>query len=188
MWAVPAVMAASSVAAQLTGSAGQALLRFDRAGIAGGEAWRLLSGHLVHLGWPHLVMNIAGLGLVWLLFGACYRAAQWLLVLLISAAGVNAGLWFVDDGLMWYVGLSGVLHGVLVAGLVPGLRSRSAEAVLLGVALVAKLAYEQVVGPLPGSEQTAGGAVVVTAHVYGAIGGAAAAALLWRRVDTDTPI
>ena len=41
---------------------------------------------------------------------------------------------------------------------------------ILGV-LIAKLAWEQISGPLPGSAATAGVAVIVDAHLYGAAGG-----------------
>ena len=43
---------------------------------------------------------------------------------------------------------------------------------ILGAALIAKLVYEALVGPLPGSAESSGGAVIVAAHVYGAIAGA----------------
>ena len=42
-------------------------------------------------------------------------------------------------------------------------------ALLLGVG--GKLVWEQLVGPLPFSESTSGGPVLVDAHLYGTIGG-----------------
>jgi hypothetical protein len=48
------------------------------------------------------------------------------------------------------------------------------------VVVVGKVAYEQIAGPLPGSEATSGGAVIVDAHLYGIIGGTAVAAALIR--------
>jgi len=41
--------------------------------------------------------------------------------------------------------------------------------------LLAKLAYEQLYGALPGSAATAGGPVIVDAHLYGSIAGIIAA-------------
>ena len=87
---------------------------------------------------------------------------------------IDAGLWLCDSTVQWYVGSSGVLHGLMAAGAFAHLRRREPDGwVLLGL-LVAKLVWEQRVGPLP----LAGGVVVVDAHLYGVIGGAAVAAFL----------
>jgi hypothetical protein len=76
------------------------------------------------------------------------------------------------------VGLSGVLHGLLVAGLLHGLMTpRRRESAVVLALVFAKLAYEQLAGPLPGSAATAGGAVIVDAHLYGAIAGLAGACI-----------
>ncbi|MEE8280791.1 MAG: hypothetical protein V3R50_00295, partial [Gammaproteobacteria bacterium] len=32
----------------------QQILRYDRAAISDGELWRIITGHLAHLGWSHL--------------------------------------------------------------------------------------------------------------------------------------
>ncbi len=73
------------------------------------------------------------------------------------------------------MGLSGVLHGMLAAGAIGLWQERRPEAAALAILLAAKLTYEALVGPVPGSEATAGGAVVTEAHLYGAIGGLLAA-------------
>ena len=39
------------------------------------------------------------------------------------------------------------------------------------LAVVGKIVWEQVVGPMPFSESTSGGPVLVDAHLYGAVGG-----------------
>ena len=78
----------------------------------------------------------------------------------------------------WYVGLSGVLHGLLVAGLIGSIRQRRAESLVLGAVIAAKLGWEMLVGPMPGSAEAAGGAVIVEAHLYGAAGGLIGGALL----------
>ena len=45
--------------------------------------------------------------------------------------------------------------------------------------LVAKLAWEQTLGPLPMTARTAGGPVIVNAHLYGSLGGVLACGLIW---------
>ncbi len=184
-WQVPFVIALACVVAAAWGDAARELLRYDRLAIAGGDYWRLLSAHFVHLGVPHLALNLAGLFLVWLLVGRLYNTRQWILVATISILAMDAGFWFLDGGLRWYVGLSGLLHGLLLAGAIRGLRSLPGESVVICAMVFAKLVYEQVAGPLPGSESAAGGAVVVNAHLYGAVGGALSACVLWRRIPTE---
>jgi rhomboid family GlyGly-CTERM serine protease len=179
-WLVPAVLALAALGLLLAGDAGREALRFDRSGIAAGEFWRLLSGHLVHLGSSHTLLNLAGLVLVWFLVGRAFGWTQWLWIIAGSMAAIDLGLWFGAPSLQWYVGLSGLLHGMLAAGIVAGLAARSGEAAILAVVVAGKLAWEQFAGPLPGSEATSGGAVIVDAHLYGVIGGALVAAVLIR--------
>jgi len=156
------------------------LMRYDRGAIAAGELWRLVTGHLVHLGPMHLALNAAGLVLVAALVGNRLGVGAWGVVFLTTALTISGGLWLAAPRLTWYVGLSGVLHGLLVAGAVRAaqdVRERwFALAVLLVVAL--KLAWEQAVGSMPATAALAGGRVVVDAHLYGALGGLAAMGLL----------
>jgi rhomboid family GlyGly-CTERM serine protease len=164
----------------LSGDSGREWLRFDRGGIAAGEVWRLLTGHFVHLGVSHTLLNLAGLVLVWILVGRTFTRPQWVYVMAGSVAAIDLGLWFGATQLEWYVGLSGLLHGMLAAGIAGGLADRSYEALVLAIVVAGKLAWEQLVGPLPGSEASSGGAVIVDAHLYGVIGGAAVAAAIIR--------
>ncbi|HEX2138289.1 MAG TPA: rhombosortase [Woeseiaceae bacterium] len=170
-WQVPLVIGTASVLAAALGGAGRLWLRWDREGLAAGEFWRLATGHFVHLNPGHLVLNFAGLALVWVLVGGRYGTFGWCAVIAFSIAVMDAGFWFLDPGLSWYVGLSGLLHGLLMAGTVDRLRDAPLESAVLGLLVIGKLAWEQYAGPLPGSEISAGGPVVVNAHLYGAIAG-----------------
>ncbi len=179
-WLVPAILALAALGLLLTGDSGRVALRFERTGIAAGQAWRLLTGHLVHLGFSHALLNVAGLVLVWFLVGRAFNWKQWLWVMAGSVAAIDLGLWFGTPMLEWYVGLSGLLHGMLAAGIATGLAARSGESAILAAVVAGKLAWEQFMGPLPGSEASSGGAVIVDAHLYGVIGGVLVAAVLIR--------
>lgn len=146
------------------------MLRYQRDAVLAGEWWRLITAHVVHLGWSHLVLNLLGLALMWALFAADYTLRQWLIILAGSIIAMDAGFLLLNPNLEWYVGLSGALHGVMAAGTVAHLRRREPDAWILAVFLVAKLVYEQVAGVMPYTAHTAGGPVVVDAHLYGAIG------------------
>jgi rhomboid family GlyGly-CTERM serine protease len=171
-WALGAALALL-FALQLGGPTTLAALRYDRHALQAGQWWRLASAHLVHLDLRHTVLNGLGLILMWALFVRDYRGRQWFLILVTSAAFIDAGLWFRDSGVEWYVGASGVLHGVMAAGVLALLRRREWSGVLLGVFLVGKLIYEQTTGALPFAGPSV--PVVVDAHLYGAIGAAVAA-------------
>ena len=187
-WLLPGILLATAIVLSLVGESALEWFRFDRDGIGSGEIWRLVTGHLVHLGWPHFALNAAGLLLVWYLVGDVYDWRGWLLVATLAIVTMDIGLWVLKPGLTWYVGLSGLLHGMLAAGLVAKLRHPDRETLALAVLLLGKLVWEQVSGPLPGSESTAGGNVIVDSHLFGAVGGVLAAILLRIRVRSAASI
>jgi len=157
------------------GESGQALLRYERSGLASGQWWRLLSAHLVHLDLRHALLNVVGLALVWALFARDYSPKAWLAIVLGAIAAIDAGLWLGDSTVQWYVGSSGALHGALAAGVIARVRKGERDGWLLAGLLAAKLLYEQAVGALPFSGSDP---VIVDAHLYGVAGGAAVAAFL----------
>src|ERR1700751_3175930 len=159
----------------LTGEPGRALLRYDRSALAAGQWWRLLSAHLVHLDIRHALLNLAGLALVWVLFARDYSPKAWLAIVLGAIAAIDAGLWLCDSTVSWYVGSSGVLHGVMAAGVLAHVRRGERDGWALLALLLAKLAYEHWLGGPPFAGQRPGGG---GAHLYGAAGGALPAAFL----------
>jgi rhomboid family GlyGly-CTERM serine protease len=151
--------------------------RYERAAIESGEYWRLVSGHLVHLGLGHLWPNVAALAIVALLFEDVFGNADWWRVSAASAAAIDLGLYLFDPTVLWYVGLSGVLHGVVAAGALALVSRRQALGAVLALGLGAKLTFEQIVGPVPFTAESVGGPVVVAAHLYGTVGGLLAEAV-----------
>ncbi len=179
-WALLAVCAALLLPV-LAGEPGRAALRYDRAALAAGQLWRLLSAHFVHLDFDHAALNSLGLVLMWALFARDYRPGQWLAIVLGSIAAIDAGLWLRDSTVAWYVGSSGVLHGVMAAGTVAHLRRRDLDGWILAAFIVAKLVYEQGAGALPFTDSHSG--VVVDAHLFGVLGGGLIAACLSSRPE-----
>lgn len=150
--------------------------RYERSGLEHGEAWRLVTGHLVHLGWGHLWPNLLALGLIGWLFEDLLKPLEWLAVSLVAAFAIDAGLYALEPAVQWYVGLSGVLHGYVACGAWLMLRQRKPFGAVLAIGLAAKLAFEHWWGPVPMTEASAGGPVIVAAHLYGSVGGLAAGA------------
>ena len=150
-------------------------LRYERAGLLQGEWWRWLTGHFVHLDLQHALLNATGLVLLWALFARELTFRRWLLVACVSLLGIDLGFWLLQPTLQWYVGASGLLHGLMAAGAIAMLRRGDRLGWAVVIPFVAKICWEQLHGPLPFET---GAVVVVSAHLYGAAGGALIALLL----------
>ena len=153
--------------------------QFDRTLIDQGQYWLLLTGHLVHLNWTHWALNMAGLAIVAVFFSLYGSILDWLFVLLFSAFVIGLGLYWFHPELGWYVGLSGVLHGLFIYGAIREMRFYPVSGYILLLLLTGKLFWEYMNGALPGSEQMTGGRVLVEAHLYGAVAGLVAVFLTW---------
>jgi len=162
---------------EIDGAAARDALSYQRAALAEGQWWRLLTAHFVHLDLEHAALNAMGLVLMWALFARDYPPLRWLAIYLGTALTVSAGLWWFSPEVAWYVGASGALHGVMTAGTLAHLRRGDLDGWILAIFIVVKLGYEQYAGALPfaGSPDT-----VVDAHLYGAIGGVVLALLRGR--------
>jgi rhomboid family GlyGly-CTERM serine protease len=174
-YAVLAALAGALLLPCLGGQGALEWLGYERGALERGQLWRLVTAHLVHLDVWHALLNSAGLALMWVLFARDYRPRQWCLIVLGAMAAIDLGLWFADSTIQWYVGSSGVLHGVMAAGTLAAVRQGKWDGWALAGVLIVKLLYEQRFGALPLSGTHP---VVVDAHLFGALGGGAVAVLL----------
>ena len=161
------------VAIQLFPQSLRQIFRYDRAAISDGELWRLITGHLAHLGWSHLAMNVAGLCLITYIFAPPGKVWVWSAWMFVTAMLTSAGLYFFSPQLSFYVGLSGALHGMIVIGALRWIQQGDFMGLFVLIIVVAKIAWEQLFGALPLSQQMAGGPVAVDAHLWGALAGLA---------------
>jgi rhomboid family GlyGly-CTERM serine protease len=182
LWPISTVVAVSMgvmTVLQALPTEWQHVLRYDRDAILAGDHYRLVSGHFVHLGWSHLSLNLAGLGLGTWLFGADRSPAWWLGATLAAALACGFGLLLWSPDVRWCVGLSGVLHGLMIVGFGGWALAGDRWALVLLAVVVGKLTWEQFGGDMPWEAALAGGRVITEAHVWGALGGAA-----WLASDT----
>jgi rhomboid family GlyGly-CTERM serine protease len=163
---------------EILGEPARQALSFERSALAGGDWWRLLTAHFVHLDAEHAFLNGLGVVLMWALFARDYSPWRWAAIYLGAALAVSVGLWFGNPELQWYVGASGALHGVMTAGTIAHLRRRDLDGWILAAFIITKLAYEQFAGALPfaGTSST-----IVDAHLYGAVGGVVLGLFLTQR-------
>ncbi|HVT35845.1 MAG TPA: rhombosortase [Nevskiaceae bacterium] len=154
---------------ELLGDWGREHLRYDRAAIAAGQWWRFITGNFVHLGWYHWALNEAGIVVLVLLCPEQLSPLVWMRRVLLLCVGMSAGLYWLVPGLPTYVGMSGVIHGLFVLGLMPQVLKKDLIALGCLLYLLGKLGYELYAGAPVSDEHAIGGSVVTQAHFYGSI-------------------
>jgi rhomboid family GlyGly-CTERM serine protease len=144
------------------------------------EPWRLITGHLVHINWPHTLINAAAWWVVARLYAPELPPRRQLAVLGASALAIGLGLAVLHPTIVWYRGFSGVLHALFFAGgvqwLMAALRGpRTWRALWLPAVLVAggalKVALEQPAGSATPYADWLGAGTVPQAHLLGALTG-----------------
>lgn len=147
-------------------------LNYQRAAVLDGQIWRLVTAHLVHLNAGHMVMNLSGLLLCWFFFTDLFTRRLLWLWLGVSAPVVGLAFLGLDPELTRYVGLSGLLHGLLVLLLVLGWRGNPVLHTVVLLVVAGRLFWEQ--RPDYDTEYLQSfidGSVYVNAHLYGALTG-----------------
>jgi len=145
-------------------------LNFQREKILQGEIWRLVTGHLMHTNFNHLILNMCGFLLLWGLHGEYYRPLQTLLLCGICAFLSSVFMLYGSD-LTHYVGLSAVVHAVAAWGGIQDLKAGFKSGWILLAGIAGKVGYEQLIG---GSEQVISmieARIAIDSHMYGALAG-----------------
>ncbi len=164
------------------------LLDYRRGAIADGEAWRLVSAHVMHLSFVHAVLDLGGLLFVAWIFDRELQPRQQVVVSLVGAATIDASLWLLHPEVDRYVGLSGVLHAWFAAGatrwLLASLKESRGDLVgrkrLWGAALLIGLAVKLALEARHEAFWLAGWSfpVVTAAHRWGAVAGCVVGAVV----------
>lgn len=165
------VLAFVVLAGAVAGEAATGVAELRRDLVMQGEFWRLLTAHVVHAGWAHALLVLAGLALTWLLVHRAFHERQWLIILLAGSVGISLVLLWRDLQATSYVGLSGVVHLLAAAGVIGLWRRQPPLARFLAAVLVLKLAVEQLLGDVAGTATLIGAPVLVNAHLYGVLHG-----------------
>ena len=146
--------------------------RYHRGAIAAGEWWRVLTGHLDHLNWTHLLMNGLCLALLLALFRPLGRPLRTLCLWLIASLLISLMMWFFSPKITWYVGLSGSLYALVVYAIATDTSYPMIfRIVALGLTAF-KVGFEQINGDVAFMTDFISGPVAVDSHLYGVIAGA----------------
>lgn len=169
MWLPPLALLVLIGLLALGGESLRDALRYERADIIGGEYWRLLSGNFVHLSPWHTFLNGLGVLVLVLLCPETLPWQVWLRRLLFLSMGMTLGLFFFVPDAQAYVGLSGVIHGLFVLGLMPQVLKKDLIALGCLLYLLGKIGYEMFAGAPVSDEAALGGKVLVESHLYGTL-------------------
>lgn len=142
-------------------------LSYNREQILTGEYWRIITSHFIHLSQTHLILNLLALFIIWTLVGKVFTQRQWLTLIVLLAIFISLSFLIFNPELLSYVGLSGVLHGILVAGTIVKIRKKI-DYLLPGL-ITLKLIVEQTYGTISSHKELIGGEVIVDAHLYGSL-------------------
>jgi rhomboid family GlyGly-CTERM serine protease len=164
------------------------LLAWNRYDIEDFQWWRLFTGHLMHTNLWHACINLSVLSAAAAIFGKAYKPQSWLLIFLILSLTNSIALFLFTPWLANYVGLSGVLYGILAVGFLSTFyKSPVLNAVVL-ICITAKIIYEQMPGFDVNYLRTQiEAAVIVDAHLYGLITGIViyTAMLAWKSLSLE---
>lgn len=174
---LPITLAAIALLVWALGPDTADLLRYQRDAVLDGQYWRMITGHWVHLGWQHLAMNLGGLAVIWLLFDEVLSGLKAWVVTGGVALVTSFCLLLFHPQIEWYVGLSGLLHGLLAAGALLSLRTNQVTSWFVLLVLVGKLGVEFLNGGSSQVEAMIGGPILVQGHLYGTLGGGLCAAV-----------
>lgn len=143
-------------------------LLFERDAIDSGQLWRLISGQFIHLTLPHLIINIAGIVMIWLLFAEHIAGLRFVWLLPLLALGSSAGMWLFSPQIANYVGFSGVLYGLFTWGALQDTLQRQPFARALLIIIFAKASYEFIFSPIV-LTPVGGNPLATAAHFFGVL-------------------
>lgn len=146
-------------------------LAFDRMQIEQFQWWRLLTGNLLHTNANHLLLNLTAVALLWALHGQYFTLANYTLMFFVLCISTTLLIYCFAKQLQWYVGLSGVLHGVFLIGAYFDIKQGMKTGWLLLLGVLLKVGHEQIFGASQDIADLINATVAIDAHLFGTISG-----------------
>jgi len=135
------------------------------------QPWRWWTGHWVHVGWIHYILNIIAFACIPFLFPNIKNRIILGLLIVLSPLLSFCFFWNYPN-IATYAGLSGVLHGLYTYLAVIHLSNHKERrfALFILVIIFLKILWEHYFGSF-NTEQLIGSPVLIQAHLWGAIWG-----------------
>ena len=169
----PVLIIFVSIILALTEPMSSDLFAYDRSQLNDFQWWRLITGHFLHTNTTHLLLNTLGLVLLWALHGHYYKTLRYLMQFFALCLGTAIGLYLFAQQMQWYVGLSGVLHGVFIIGAYFDIRQKFKTGWIMLTGVWLKVVHEQIFGASESVAQLIAANVAIDAHLFGTITGSA---------------
>lgn len=190
MYAGPLTVLAIAIVLFLLEPVSSEYLAYNREAVDTAQWWRFIFANVLHTNLTHLLLNSFGLLLLWALHGFYYSTRYFLSVFFVCSIGTTLGIYFFSSDLIWYVGLSGALHGIFVWGAYLDIKHGMRSGWILMLGLWGKVAYEQLTGPSQSIASMIEADVAIESHLFGAVTGAIIIAILFigAKINNQTQV
>ena len=163
----PLLILLVSIVLALTEPLSSDWLAYDRSQLNNLQWWRMITGHFLHTNTTHLLLNIAGLTLLWALHGHYFKTFCYFMQFFVLCLGTSIGLYLFAEQMLWYVGLSGVLHGLFVIGAYFDIKNKFKTGWIMLIGVWLKVAHEQIYGASEEVAKLIAANVAIDAHLFG---------------------
>ncbi|MEP1551106.1 rhombosortase [Paraglaciecola sp.] len=183
----PIVIIALSILMAITEPSSSTLFAYEYEEISRGDWWRLISGHFLHTNTNHMLLNLFGIALLWALHGHYTTTSRYLALFIFLCLSTSISLYMFAPQLKWYVGLSGVLHGLFVVGAYYDIKHHFKTGWVMLVGIAVKVLNEQMYGASGEVAKLIDANVAIDAHLFGSLSGLLVILLLFGKHKLTTP-
>ena len=166
------------------------MLAYQRSALLRGHVWQLVTSHFVHASATHLLLNLAGTGVVAGAVAHALSGKKWLIVGGVVATGSSVGVLLLQPDVRVMAGLSALLHGLLATGATVEVRRGERIGWVFLALLAMKITWEQIAGPTPLTRSLLSGDIAIAAHACGTLVGLITGLVIRvdsRPADSSTP-
>lgn len=131
------------------------------------QLWRLFTANFLHTNFYHFILNTFAFTFIFFLFKNNFSFKFYIFLFIFLCFTISTCIYFFSKDIINYVGLSGVLHGLLIYGLY--LEKKSKVNYLMIFIIWFKVIYEQIFGASKQIEELIKAQVAIDAHFYGVV-------------------